>query len=95
MLPAASRLINLLAASGFPADRFAIEYFPPSMVAVLEKRKPMKMTIGVVQLKKDLLSTIDAIRKVYGVEHMIYLESEGGKMVFRGKVCDFMNECIG
>jgi hypothetical protein len=94
VLPTTSRLINLLAASGFPADRFAIEYFPSSMMAVLEKRKPMKMTIGVVQYKKDILSTMDAIRKVYGVDHMIYLESDAGKMVFRGRVCDFENESI-
>lgn len=28
ILPASNQLINLLAASGFPADRFSIEYFP-------------------------------------------------------------------
>lgn len=59
------------------------------MVAVLEKRKPMKMTIGVVQYRKNILSTMEAIRKVYGVDHMIYLESDAGKLVFRGRVSDF------
>jgi hypothetical protein len=28
VLPASNGLINMIAASGFPADRFAIEYFP-------------------------------------------------------------------
>jgi hypothetical protein len=54
----------------------------------------MKMTVGIVQFKKDLLNTIEAIRKIYGGEHMIYLESDSGKMVFRGKARDFENECL-
>lgn len=52
------------------------------------------MTVGIVQFKKDLLNTIDAIRKIYGVEHMIYLESDAGKMFFRGKAYEFENECL-
>lgn len=66
ILPTSNSIVSLLAGSGFPADRFAIEYFPRSMREALEKRKPMKMTVGIVQFKKDLLNTIDAIRNIYG-----------------------------
>lgn len=73
MLPASNQLINLLAASGFPADRFAIEYFPLNIGEVLKKRRPMKMTVGLVLYKSKVSKTLEEIESVYGKEHMIYL----------------------
>jgi hypothetical protein len=45
----------------------------------------MKMTVGIVLEKKDLLNTVEAIKQVYGGENLLYIESEQGKMIYRGK----------
>lgn len=94
VLPSINYIVNLLAASGFPADRFAIEYFPYDAAAALEKRKSMKMSVAVVNHKHDLLRMIETIKRVYGAEQMIYAEDEGGKMIFRGKIGEILGEKV-
>jgi hypothetical protein len=46
----------------------------------------MKMTVGMILFRKELLNAIEAIRNIYGNEHMVYLESDTSKMFFRGKI---------
>ena len=43
-----NHLINMLALSGFPADRFTIEYFPRDLKSLFAQRKPMKMTVALM-----------------------------------------------
>jgi hypothetical protein len=63
----------MIAATGFPADRFAIEYFPSSLEQVLIKRKPMKMTVALTLKRQDLISAVQSIAKIYGNEQMVYI----------------------
>jgi 16S rRNA C1402 (ribose-2'-O) methylase RsmI len=72
ILPAPNTLLNTLAASGFPADRFALEYFPLSS-AFLLSRTSMKMTVGIVLKNKQLKGMLSDISKVYGSSQMVYV----------------------
>lgn len=66
-------MINTIVASGFPADRFAVEYFPEDLEEVLGRRKRAKLTIAMVVEKEVLSKTIEAISLVYGKDHLIFL----------------------
>jgi len=73
VLPASNKLINMMASTGFPADRFAIEYFPFSLQEVLIKRKPMKMTVALTLKREELILAIQSISKIYGSQQMVYI----------------------
>ena len=85
MLPASNQLINMLAVSGMPADRFAIEYFPVDLESTLIKRKPMKMTVAMMVSREELRKVLETTSRVYGKQHVVFVESRGD-MVFRGEV---------
>ena len=51
ILPSWNGLINTTVGSGFPADRFCIQYFPEDIAKMLTSRKRMKITISVIVKK--------------------------------------------
>jgi len=48
ILPCKNEMINAIVASGFPADRFGIEYFPEDLEEILLRRKKAKLTTVLV-----------------------------------------------
>jgi hypothetical protein len=84
----------MLAASGFPADRFAIEYFPTDIPTTFQKRRPMKMTIALTLPVHHLPTAVQSLITVYGKEHLIFIEGDEEKVVFRGPVGE-MQESAG
>lgn len=73
ILPTPNSLISTLAASGFPADRFAIEYFPSSLETLFCSRASMKMAIAIIISSNNLSKCFDEIIKAYGQSHLVYI----------------------
>lgn len=54
----------------------------------------MKMTTSIVNHKNELLQMIEAIKKIYGTQQMIYVQDEQSKMIFRGKIGEILSENV-
>lgn len=54
----------------------------------------MKMSVALVNHKNELLLMIEAIKKVYGAQQMVYAQDERGKIIFRGKIGEILSQSV-
>ena len=68
ILPIQNMALNCLVLSGFPADRFSIEYISEkqSNISILQRRKRQSSAVSLLAKGKFLNSLIDEVIEVYG-----------------------------